>query len=320
IGSLEAEGSTALDAGLSLGLDLVASPTAGRSRRVVLLSDGLPDTAVGLDDLARRAARAESPLTTIGIGDDYDEALMQSLSDLGGGNFYWTRRGPELAQVLGMELGSARSTVATTVRARLDGGARIVDGGGVPLGSEGDLQLGSLFAGQHRSAWLTVELPPGSGALGTLALAFTDPNGGVASISAQIPSVTLTRDAGVAYAALGDTWADAVVTEDYNALRTAVSSAIQHGDRDTAVAAIAKYRIDNATVNQFANNPKVADNLDELQRLESEVNANFVGADQRARQNVWAKGTRMDASTKRQSGKLSLPMPAPAPSQRPPQP
>ncbi|MEZ4240002.1 MAG: hypothetical protein R3F59_28400 [Myxococcota bacterium] len=52
------------------------------------VSDGLPNTRDGLLPAALDVLRHESTLTAIGIGDDYDEALMQQLADTGGGNFY----------------------------------------------------------------------------------------------------------------------------------------------------------------------------------------------------------------------------------------
>ena len=75
IDSLSAHGSTNMQDGLDIGA-AVHSPQASRARRTILISDGLPDTSHGLIDQARSSARAETPLTTVGIGDDYDELLL----------------------------------------------------------------------------------------------------------------------------------------------------------------------------------------------------------------------------------------------------
>lgn len=316
IARIEPGGGTGMVDGLAVGLgQAVAAP--GRSRRVVLISDGQPDTAEGLEALAAGSARHETPLTTIGIGLDYDEALMQSLADRGAGNFYWAQRGAELQGVLAAELSTARQTVASGVRLSSTGGARVIDAGGMPV-QDGRVELGTLYAGQHRSLWVTVELPESGAAtwpLGTFALGFTPPEGAPVSLLAVAPSVSLTHDAEVAYAALGDDWADAVVTDDYNRLRTAVSASVQAGDQQAAMRAISAYQVENAQLNAWAANPRVTDNLRELDALAADVNAQFVGADQRNKQNTWSKGTRVDSYSKRRVGQV-MPGPAPMPASR----
>ncbi|MFT5686391.1 MAG: Ca-activated chloride channel family protein, partial [Myxococcota bacterium] len=75
IGDIVANGSTNMQAGLDVG-GALHSPQPGRARRTILISDGLPDSPHGLIDQARSSARTETTLTTVGIGDDYDERLM----------------------------------------------------------------------------------------------------------------------------------------------------------------------------------------------------------------------------------------------------
>jgi hypothetical protein len=186
-------------------------------------------------------------------------------------------------------------------------GARIVDAGGfTPDG--GTVALGTLFAGQHRTLWVTVEVPGDLRDrvdLGSLTASWRRPDGSVGSASVALAPIGVTADPRVAYAALDDRWAASVVDDEYNALRTRLSAAVKRGDRAGAQAEIDRYESANAAINQVAQNPRVADNLRGLQQLRTEVDDNFQGADQAAKQNLWSKGTRVDAYAKRRVGQVA---------------
>lgn len=305
IDALTAGGGTSMVPALARGLSVVATPEPGRTRRLVLISDGLPDTRDGLVELARTAARAEAPLTTVGIGTDYDETLMQTLADAGTGNFHWTRRGPQLAAVLGDELDTARETVASGLDVALhsESGARIVDAAGYPV-VDGRLQLGSLYAGQTRSLWVTVELPPGHlGDLdpGAFRVGWTDAAGAVARADIDLAPIEITEDQGQFLASVNaEAWSDCVVQEDYNALRSEVSAALQRGDADAARGSIARYRAQVGSLNEVVQSAAVVDNLAEVDALEQELEVQLVNP--REVQNVWAKGTSTAAYQGRRSG------------------
>lgn len=306
IEALQASGMTAMGSGLAEGLRLVAEPAPGRARRVVLISDGMPDTREGLTELARTAASSEAPLTAIGIGMDYDETLMQSLADAGTGNFHWVRRGPQLSAVLGDELDTARETVASGVRVALrsETGARIVDAAGYPV-VDGHFDLGSLFAGQRRSLWVTVELPPGLDATdvdpGAFDVRWLNTSGTVASAAVDLSPVQITHDEQVFYANIDQQgWADCVVAEDYNGLKTRVSAALQRGDADQAQAEIAAYRSEVSTMNATVGSAAVADNLLQVEQLSQELSEQ--AANPRHLQNEWAKSTSTSAYQGRRSG------------------
>lgn len=303
IDGLLAGGGTDMRAGLARGLALLA-PTPGRVQRVVLVSDGLPNEAGGLDELARRAAYAEAPLSTIGIGDDYDEALMERLANQGTGNFLWATRGPDLPNLLAAELSTARETVGSSLVVEVGGGGRLVDAGGIPVDA-GRAALGTVFAGQHRSLWLTVAVPAGaSGAvdLGEVRASWVRADGTRGTGVVDLPAVQITDDRTVAWSRLGDDWAEAQVNEEYNKVRSAVAAEVKNGNQAGALAAIRGYREATSLVNGYAQNPMVTDNLNQLDALTTEVNSNFEGANQAEKQNLWSKGTRMGSYDARRVG------------------
>ncbi len=87
-------GGTNLSSGLDLALDVVErARVPGREPRVVLISDGLVNqgdvTVAGLTARAGRAAAGEYVLSTVGVGEDFDERLLTALADAGTGNYYY---------------------------------------------------------------------------------------------------------------------------------------------------------------------------------------------------------------------------------------
>ncbi|MGA2870147.1 MAG: VWA domain-containing protein, partial [Verrucomicrobiota bacterium] len=94
IESIEADGSTALYAGVQMGADqLDEFLSSKRINRVILLSDGLanvgPRTPRELRRFGRQLAERGISVTTIGVGDDYNEDLMAGLAEASDANYYY---------------------------------------------------------------------------------------------------------------------------------------------------------------------------------------------------------------------------------------
>jgi Ca-activated chloride channel family protein len=90
IDALRVEGSTNLQAGLESGYRVARTGyQAGRTNRVILLSDGLANTgdtdANSLVDRVREAAGNGIALLGVGVGSDYGDKLMETLADHGNG-------------------------------------------------------------------------------------------------------------------------------------------------------------------------------------------------------------------------------------------
>ncbi|MEZ4240003.1 MAG: hypothetical protein R3F59_28405 [Myxococcota bacterium] len=214
--------------------------------------------------------------------------------------------------MLAHELNAAQHSVARSMRLQATGGARIVEVAGLVPDGSGSVELGSLYAGQHREVWATLQIPVGAAMVdpGLLAVTLTSPSVKPMRLVADLAPVRVTDDPSVAFATLGDAWAASVVDDGYQRMRTDVAAAVQAGDQQRALARIEEYQQTNALANGYANNPIVTDNLQQLPALVQEVNDTFVqGASQR---NLWSKGTRSDAYGKRRKGSFT-PMPAPAP-------
>ncbi len=293
IDTIQAGGGTHMQAGLATALG-TWEKTPGRVMRTILISDGLPDRPDGLMDLAQRSATEEIPLTTIGIGLDYDEKLMTELADAGTGNFYWTQRGDDLAAVFATEFDAARDTVASQVAVTFHSqdGTALTETAGYPI-HDSAFDIGSLVAGQTRRIWVTLDLPnsyTGGEEPGRFDLAWYDVNGGRQVATVTVPAVEVANDlAGWQGSFDRQNWERAVLNEEYNVMQTALSQEVQAGDCAGALDVIAGYRERNFAMNDSVGSIAVGDNIAGLDLLEAEVLQQFEGDDQRSKQNVWAK-------------------------------
>lgn len=115
--AIDARGSTDLGGGWLRGAEQVALAQLPQGvNRVLLLTDGLAN--VGIVDhaeLARHAGelRARGVTTsTFGVGEDFDEGLLQLLADSGGGHFYFIENAAQIQDHIATEVGELLQVVA----------------------------------------------------------------------------------------------------------------------------------------------------------------------------------------------------------------
>jgi len=119
IEELQPGGMTALFEGLDLGLTQAEEMRSGNNL-TLLLSDGQANVGeTNLEVLGGRAkAAAESGLvtSTLGVGMDYNEALMVEIANQGRGRFYHVQSAGEIVPYLTGELGEAANVAARDVK------------------------------------------------------------------------------------------------------------------------------------------------------------------------------------------------------------
>lgn len=115
--NLVAEGSTNLHEGLKAGLDMSAKAFSGtRQSRLILLSDGVPTR--GVTDTAEIIEMADTyftkgiALTTVGVGFEFDGALMKQLAEHGAGSFYYIEDAAAVKDIFADELGYFLTPIA----------------------------------------------------------------------------------------------------------------------------------------------------------------------------------------------------------------
>jgi Ca-activated chloride channel family protein len=125
IRELEAEGRTALYAGVSQGIrELREFVDPYKVNRVILLSDGLanvgPSSPRELEALGREAAREGISVTTIGLGLGYNEDLMTRLALASDGNHAFVEDPDDLVSIFNEEFGDVLAAVGSDVEIIID--------------------------------------------------------------------------------------------------------------------------------------------------------------------------------------------------------
>jgi Ca-activated chloride channel homolog len=121
IEGIEAGGGTALYSGVKAGADQIGEYlSARRINRVILLSDGLanvgPSTPRELRRLGSELVGSNISVTTIGVGDDYNEDLMAALAESSDANYYYVKDTEKLPEIFAKELGEMLAVAARDVR------------------------------------------------------------------------------------------------------------------------------------------------------------------------------------------------------------
>ncbi len=154
-------GGTAIYDGVNLGAkQLRRFLDRERVNRIVLLSDGLANVGPSRpSDLARLGSelrREGMSVTTIGLGDDYNEDLMAALAEASNANYYYVRDAEKLPGIFAEELGAARSVIArgVTIRITVPEGVRLREIIGRPeidcSGRSVEITLPEYFGGEKR--------------------------------------------------------------------------------------------------------------------------------------------------------------------------
>ncbi len=120
IDRLTADGRTALHAGVVSGAaEVERNLDEARVNRVILLSDGLanvgPSSPRELGELGRKLGAKGISVSTIGLGLDYNEDLMQRLAAASDGNHAFVEDPEDLAGIFASEFGDALSITAKDI-------------------------------------------------------------------------------------------------------------------------------------------------------------------------------------------------------------
>jgi len=169
---IEARGSTDLAAGWLKGCEQIAQGLRdGGTTRCLLLSDGLANHGItDRDELGRhsRELGARGIRTScLGIGDDYDERLLETIASESRGHSYHVETAVQIADILTSELGEALETVArdVVIHVQPEGKVSVKTLNRYPLvanaGRSVSLQLGDLAARQEVSLVFALKFAAG---------------------------------------------------------------------------------------------------------------------------------------------------------------
>jgi len=169
IRGIEARGNTALFGAVSQGAAEVRRNLDGPYvHRVILLSDGLanvgPSSPEDLGRLGAALLKEGISVTTVGIGDGFNEDLMTRLAQRSDGNHYFVESSRDLPRIFAAELGDVLSVVARRVVVELEcpegvRPLRVIGRDGSIRGNRVEIRLNQLYGGQQKYALVEVQVP-----------------------------------------------------------------------------------------------------------------------------------------------------------------
>ena len=288
IDRMRAAGNTFLAAGLLEGSAQVQQHLRrSQVNRVLLLSDGIANRGITdpptLAGITREMSQRGVLVTTIGVGNDYNEDLMTALADYGGGAYYYVRNSRDLASVVEREAQMMASTVAQrmTVEIELPPGVSLANLFGYTYSQEGNtivVPVAEAFAGQRRDMLVQLRVPAleeGPLPVASVRLSYED-------VTSKEPE---RRDRAVALETIvtRDRWAveDAVDREVMARLQeiriakalNEAAEAIHAGDRTRAQRVLNTARDEAVQANKAFANDKLGDSIDALGGVMTELDA-----------------------------------------------
>ena len=292
IHEISAGGGTNLGAGLQEGINvLLAGRKNGNLGKVILVSDGLANQGVtsptSLGNMASIAVRQEFGISTVGVGNDFNEHLMTHIANRGTGNYYYLENPNAFAEVFQKEFHNTKIAAATSVEVRipLEGGVSLIDAAGYPVEVKNNQAIfypGDLLSGQAKKIFLTLRVPTNEEAMfeikGINARYVHKGRTFEETISKPF-RIACVKDQDEVFSSIDkNEWEEKVLQEDYNKLREEVASDVKKGDSQAAMDRIEHYYKEQQVVNSVVGSSEVARNLDEdLTDLRGVVKETFAG-------------------------------------------
>ena len=188
IDRLRARGATNVHEALTKGLEQVEKGQAqGLLSRMIFLSDGEATEGETDDELiltlAKKARQMGVAVSTLGVGEDYDEVLLSDMAQVSGGNHYFISGPEQIKEVYSLELARLRAVIAQNVKLDIS----LVEGAKLKQlnlrypyeqTAEGaKVSLDEVVAGAKQKCLLDMEIEPrqvGEYQLGEVKLSFDD--------------------------------------------------------------------------------------------------------------------------------------------------
>lgn len=203
ISELRANGGTNLHAGwLSGATEVVKNLKEKYINRVMVLTDG--ETMSGIVDpkeIAKDVAAIYKngiSTSTFGVGSRFNETLLQTMSDTGGGNFYYIQDEKEFDQMFAEEFTGMANVAATEVslQLQLNNGFKIAEQMNSYEATNGVYKLSNVLAGNKLSVLFKLDTdfgdkPEAHVVLGELEIEYKDENGNKVKQVIQLEADTL---------------------------------------------------------------------------------------------------------------------------------
>jgi Ca-activated chloride channel family protein len=169
IARLAPGGTTNLSGGWMRGLEQLERAPGDGARKILLLTDGLANVGVtdagALAGLAEQARGRGVGTTTIGVGADFDEDLLEAMADAGGGNYHYAETPDSAPAIFASEFDALSRLVAqnVSVEIRPAPAVEVVEilnrypAVGVAGGIQ--IELGDAYGGERRRLVFSLHVP-----------------------------------------------------------------------------------------------------------------------------------------------------------------
>ena len=286
-------GGTNLGDGLQTGINvMLAAHENGNARKLILISDGLANKGITdstrLGQMAGVAVEKEFAISTVGVGNDFNEQLMTTIADHGAGNYYYLENPLAFADVFQKEFLYTRATVATNVSISfpLANGISIVEAAGYPITVQKEQAViypGDLRAAQTRKLFLTLQVPTGetgSFEIGRIKALYRFNGQAMETDLDGSYKISCVEDRREVQASIDKTsWSEKVIREDYNRLKQEVAADIKAGKKQKALGRINNYYREQESINAAVGSAEVTQNLErDLRELQRRVEDTFEGS------------------------------------------
>jgi len=292
-------GGTNLGGGLAEAIALLsASKNPSHTAKVVLISDGLANQGVtdptALGRMASDAAKKGLTVTTVGVGNDFNEQLMTALADYGTGNYYYMENPMAFARVFQKEFTDGLQVAAESVKVRvpLKDGLQLADAAGYPVRIENGIAVfrtGDILSGQDRKIFLTFVAPANREQdydIRDIRVDYRHKGENHSATLSQPLKIACVADKKAVFASYEKKeWEKQVLQNDYNQLKEEVADDIRKGKKDEAIKRIESYKKKQEVVNEVVQSPSVTTNIDsDLEGLRRKVRDTFDGDASEVRQ------------------------------------
>jgi Ca-activated chloride channel family protein len=243
---MRTQGGTNIHDGIELGLAQAQSDNPHRTSRVILLSDGLATVGrTASSDILRATGtrvRDGISVSTIGLGLDFDENLLMSMSDTGGGSYTFVDRPGQLSEMFASELRRMTQVVGTEVALTVDlgPGVELLEVYGYDKSTVGDettIFIGAIHGGERRKVVARVRIPDSnltSVDVADVALRYVNAGDGTAGLDRAELDALIVNDSTVAKGSIDKEVGVLAARAAANSMRADSAQAYASGDRRQA--------------------------------------------------------------------------------------
>lgn len=295
VDSMGSGGGTNISAGINNAAELLSHSQQHHARKVLLLSDGQANQGItdlnGLNQLVTKLTQKESVLSTIGMGLDFNETLMSSLSDYGMGSYAYLEDLSGLGSIFSDHLNATRNIYAASsnIQLQLTEGVELVDAGGYPLTHTGansyEIKTGQLLGGKDKKFVMSFKVKTkeiGNIDLGNMHIEYQAQGLTKQQTLNSEPlmlAVVAPENRKEAIASINkDVYKQSVLKNNLGRMQKKLSYWVREGNKKKADLMISEYRDEISKAEQQAAMPLASVEMDDkLQEMESSVADAFSG-------------------------------------------